>query len=87
VAVDASGNVYGADTGNHAIRKLNPTGVVTTLAGNGSSGFVDATGSSARFSSPYKVAVDASGNVYVADAGNRANRKVTPTGVVTTLAR
>lgn len=87
VAVDSVGNVYVADAGNHVIRKVTSAGVVTTLAGTaGSAGSVDGTGSAARFSSPHGVAVDSSGNVYVADAGNHVIRKVTPGGVVTTLA-
>ena len=87
MAVDASGNVYVADNGNHAVRKITPLGVVSTLAGNGSSGYVDATGAAARLQSPQGVAVDSAGNVFVADTGNRVVRKVTPAGVVTTWAR
>ena len=87
VAVDGSGNVYVADTGNHTIRKMTPAGVVSTLAGlAGITGGGDGTGNIARFNQPSGVAVDGGGNVYVADAGNHAIRKVTPAGVVTTLA-
>ncbi|MDK2124071.1 NHL repeat-containing protein [Parachitinimonas caeni] len=87
VAIDATGNVYVADANNHTIRKVTPTGEVTTFAGTaGSQGKVDATGSAARFTEPWGVATDSSGNVYVADTGNNAIRKITPTGVVTTLA-
>jgi sugar lactone lactonase YvrE len=87
VAVDGAGNVYVADTYNHTIRKVTPGGVVTTLAGlAGSSGSDDGTGSDARFYSPQGVAVDSAGNVYVADTWNWMIRKVTPGGVVTTLA-
>ncbi len=87
VAVDGAGNVYVADSGNHTIRKITPGGVVTTLAGSaGNPGSADDTGSSARFSSPRSVAVDDSGNVYVADYNNHTIRKITSAGIVTTLA-
>jgi len=88
IAVDASGNVYVADTFNNAIRKITSAGVVTTLAGStaGLSGFVDATGTAARFFNPRGVAVDGSGNVYVGDTSNNAVRKITPAGVVSTFA-
>ncbi len=87
VTVDSSGNVYVADRNNHTIRKVTPGGVVTTLAGSaGSSGSADGAGSAARFSFPNGTAVDSSGNVYVADINNYTIRKVTPGGVVTTLA-
>jgi len=85
VAVDAAGNVYVADRGNSVIRKITPAGRVTTLAGARSRGFIDATDESAAFNNPSGVAVDASGNVYVADQGNSSLRKITPAGVVTTI--
>lgn len=87
LAVDGSGSICVSDFGNHAIRKITPSGVVTTLAGlAGSSGSSDGTGSAARFSNPAGLAVDLSGNIYVADSDNHTIRKVTAAGVVTTLA-
>lgn len=87
VAVDGADNVYVADTFNSTIRKITPAGVVTTLAGSAVSvGSIDGIGSAARFNRPQGVAVDAAGNVYVADTGNNSIRKITPSGEVTTLA-
>jgi hypothetical protein len=86
VAVDAAGNVYVADTGNHTVRKITPAGIVTTLAGlAGVSGSSDGA-ASATFNHPTGVAVDADGNVYVADTNNNEIRKVTAAGAVSTLA-
>jgi sugar lactone lactonase YvrE len=87
LAFDAVGNLYVADTGNHTIRVITPAGVVSTVAGlGGVSGSADGTGSAARFDQPSSVAVDASGNVYVADHRNARIRKITPGGIVTKLA-
>ncbi len=87
LARDALGNLYVADTGNHTIRKITPTGLVSTFAGRaGLPGSADGTGSAARFNRPESVGVDANGNVYVADTGNHTIRLITPTGVVSTLA-
>jgi sugar lactone lactonase YvrE len=94
VAVDTSGNVYVGDRGNHMIRKITPARMVSTLAGSLVPGSANGIGTAASFSYPPSVAVDASGNVYVADGGdtlvagssNNLIRKITPEGVVSTLA-
>lgn len=87
VAQDAAGNVYVADSGNHTIRKVAVDGTVTTLAGTaGRAGSADGTGANAGFNNPRGVAVDAAGNVFVSDTGNAALRRISPAGVVTTLA-
>jgi serine/threonine protein kinase, bacterial len=88
VAVDSSGNVYVAEYGNNDIRKITPDAVVTLFAGSssGTSGSANGTGSAASFWNPTGVAVDSSGNVYVADESNNEIRMITPAGVVTTFA-
>ncbi len=87
VAVDAAGTVYVADTANDIIRKITPDGTVSTLAGvAGSHGSADGIGGNARFWAPFGIAVDAAGNVYVADTANNTIRKISPDGVVSTLA-
>jgi len=87
IAIDGGGNVYVADTRNSIIRKITPTGNVTTLTGvAGRRGSTDGTASEAQFASPSAVAIDNVGNVYVADTSNHTIRKITPAGVVTTLA-
>ena len=85
VALDAAGTVYVADADNNRIRKISG-GQVSTLAGNGLSGFADGGPAAAEFRAPTGVAVDASGNVYVADQGNNRIREISPSGVVKTLA-
>ncbi|MES2268152.1 MAG: LamG-like jellyroll fold domain-containing protein [Bacteroidota bacterium] len=86
IARDASGNLYIADLNNHLIRKITSTGVVTTFAGSGSAALTDGTGISAAFNQPADITIDPSGNLYIADYSNSRIRKITPTGVVTTLA-
>ena len=88
VAVAPNGNIYVADGTNHSIRAINPTtGQVTTLAGNGTAGFVDGIGTNAQFSSPKGVAVAPNGTIYVADSTNDRIRAINPTtSQVTTLA-
>lgn len=91
IATDSSGNIYVSDTDNHAIRKISTTGVVSTFAGadptaSTKSGYADGIGTAARFSKPGQIAIDANDNLYVADESNHRVRKITPTGLVTTLA-
>lgn len=87
IAADSAGNTYVADTGNHVIRKITGDGTVTTLAGTaGSPGSANGTGSAARFNTPTGLAVDSAGDIYVCDTGNHLIRKVSSSGVVTTVA-
>jgi autotransporter-associated beta strand protein len=86
VTVDAFGNVFVADGGNHKIRRISTAGVVTTFAGSGVAGTAEGTGTTAQFNAPWSVAFDAQANLYVSDRGNHKIRRITPAGVVTTLA-
>jgi sugar lactone lactonase YvrE len=86
IAADGNGNLFVADTQSGYIRKIDSSGYVTTIAGAGSSGFSNGTGSAAKFKFPQALAVGPDGSLYVADTGNNAIRKVTQAGVVTTYA-
>jgi len=87
VAVDASGNLFVADSNNSTIRKITPAGDVSTFAGTaGQAGNLDGTGAAARFNFPNGVAVGPSGNIYVADSANATIRKITAAGAVSTFA-
>ena len=88
VALDAAGNLFIADTWNHRIRKVTPGGVISTVAGNGTLGFSGDGGpaTAAQLNYPSDMAVDAAGNLFIADTGNHRIRKVTPGGVISTVA-
>jgi len=86
VAVDAAGVVYVADTVNNRIRRVGTDGTVSTIAGDSTAGLQNGSGSQARFNAPQGVAVDSQGNIYVADTGNAAVRKIDAGGTVSTLA-
>jgi uncharacterized protein (TIGR03437 family) len=88
IAVDAAGNLYIADLDNNRIRRVTPSGIITTVAGNGTAGFSGDGGSatSAALNGPVGIAVDTAGNLYIADRGNYRIRRVTPSGIITTVA-
>ena len=87
VTTDGAGNVYIADTRNHRIRKVDTTGIITTIAGDGTGGYGGDGGQavSAQMDSPGGVVVDGAGNLYIADTRNHRIRKVDTSGVITTI--
>jgi trimeric autotransporter adhesin len=87
-AVDSAGNLFIADTGNNRIRKVSVSGIITTMAGNGSSGYGGDGGqaTSARLNAPRGIAVDSAGNLFIGDSGNNVIRKVSSLGIITTVA-
>jgi hypothetical protein len=88
IVVDGPGNIYIADQGNNVIRKVNTSGIITTIVGTGTAGFSGDGGlaSSAKLSGPTSVTVDATGNLYIGDNGNHRIRKVSSSGIITTIA-
>ena len=87
-SVDAAGNIYIAEQFNHVIRKVDPAGIITTIAGTGIAGYSGDSGpaTSAQISNPLEVLTDAAGNIYIGDNGNRRIRKIDPAGTITTIA-
>jgi trimeric autotransporter adhesin len=88
IVVDPAGNLYIADAANHRVRMVTPAGVISTVAGNGHPGFSGDNGpaSAAQLNQPYDVALDAAGNLYIADYGNQRVRAVGTNGNITTVA-
>ncbi len=88
VAVDVSGNIYISDLFNHCIRKVDTSGIITTVAGDGTQGYSGDSGpaAQAQLDRPSNVAVDVSGNIYIADTYNNRVRKVDTSGIITTVA-
>ncbi|MFM7710520.1 MAG: NHL repeat-containing protein, partial [Ferruginibacter sp.] len=88
MCVDAAGNIYFADPGKHVIRKIATNGIITTIAGTGTSGYSGNGGAAtaALLNTPYDVCIDGSGNLYIADKGNHAIRKINTSGIISTVA-
>jgi hypothetical protein len=88
IAFDSVGNLFIADTGNNRIRVISTAGIITTVAGTGDFGYGgdSEAATSARFANPSGVAVDATGTIFVADTNNFRVRKISPGGIVTTIA-
>lgn len=86
MVIDPSGNLYVSDHANHSIRKITPRGIVSTFAGTGQPGLANGNRLQATFNHPYGLALDVAGNLYVGDVVNHRIRKITPEGIVSTLA-
>ncbi len=88
IAADLSGNIYFADVANHRLRKIDVSGVISTVAGNGTAGFSGDGGPStaAQLNAPYGITSDAAGNIYIAEAGNHRVRKINTSGIISTVA-
>ena len=86
MCMDSTGNLYVVDNANNKIRRITPTGLVTTFAGSGVAGSADGTGVAATFNAPFGICIDSTGNFYVTNAAGNTIRKITPAGVVTTIA-
>jgi secreted PhoX family phosphatase len=86
LVLDAAGNLYVADEGNHLIREISPSGSVTTFAGSGATGAANGSLTAASFNEPDALTFDSSGNMYITDDGNNLVRKITPAGIVSTIA-
>ena len=86
IVLDAAGNLLLADSGNNVIRKVTTAGVVTTIVGNPAGGFADGSGAAVRFTQPKEMSIDAAGDLFLSDNNRSSIRKVTPAGVVTTVA-
>ena len=88
IATDAAGNIYFCDRLNHAVRKIDTNGIITTVAGTGARGYNgdNMPGNKAQLNNPWRVTVDPAGNLYIADSGNDRIRKLAPNGIITTIA-
>jgi uncharacterized protein (TIGR03437 family) len=88
IVTDNAGNIYISDANNHRVRCLSPNGLIRTIAGNGTAGFAGDNGpaSASQLSSPYGLAFDFAGNLYIADLGNARIRRITPSGIISTIA-
>jgi sugar lactone lactonase YvrE len=86
ISIDSNGNLFVIDDDKNGILKITPEGAITPFAGGGTKGFVNGTGAAAKFDMPAYIIIDTNDNLYVSDSGNNAIRKITPAGLVTTVA-